>query len=214
MEEAPDINPTSPEEEIPQPEAAPQTYEEMLGAAKALRLQGVDPFEYADYSESGNPELIRLRDNLQDWESKHNLAMKGIESVEKAEATVQAAMFWIEAGYTDEDTIIEAIDRLTGEQNELTEDVQPEIRKIIISAAKNVGEMRKPEAVIERALAKAYEYIENENFQDAVPLLHELINNKTYATYFTKNPLKKPFLTELRDNTRAKLWAQKGFTKK
>lgn len=211
MEGAPDINPIYNEEEISQPEAAPQTFEEMLEAAKALRLQGVDPFEHADYSESGKPELIRLRDNLQDWENAHDLAMSGIRSVEKAEATVQAAMFWVNAGYTDIDTIKEALDYLRGEKKSLTKDIAPEIRQIIESAIKQLGEMLKSEPLGERMLAEALEKIGKEEYIHAIPLLHELTKNTTYEKYIDKNPDLRSYLNTLLEETRVNWRKQRGF---
>lgn len=210
MEGTPDINPTPNEEEISQPEAAPQTFEEMLEAAKALRLQGVDPFEYADYSESGNPELIRLRDNLQDWENAHDLAMDGIRTVEKAKDTIQSAMLWINAGYTDTDTVEKTLDYLAGEERSLATDIAPEIRQTISTATESLREMLRPEGRFESKLSEALQKIEEENYADAIPLLYALLKSKLYAKPLKKDSLRAAYIAEQMEIAKVKFRKQRG----
>lgn len=197
-------------------ESAVETYENLLDKVRLLKAEGVDPFEYDDYTESPNDTFVDLCDEIRSWESLEDLPMRYITTTEKATAMVQAACIWINAGYTDKKFIKDALDRLRGEERDANENPEsgPEVREILSGAVEKLESMlseNKPEnktpALIERAVNEALEKVKDGDLIDAVRLLTATVLHVDFKKFFDKNPEKKKEITDLRDVIREK-WMQ------
>jgi len=199
-------------------ESIVETYEALLASARALKEQGVDPFEYEDYTESPNLAVVDLWDRIQNWEGSHDLVMRYITTVEKAMLAVQAAFLWIDAGFADKGTIKEALDRLVAEEQDARENPESndEIREILSNAVEKLEQMlaegkpdKKIPALIEQVIVEANEKIEEGDLIDTVRLLTSTLLTSRFQKFFKKNPDKKEEITRLRDAIRERWQAER-----
>ena len=96
-----------------------KTYEEIVSLAQALQKEGVNCFEYDDYTEHPDSRVVELRDYLSEWKASKGLAQRYTRTGQRARDTVLAAFFWINAGYTEQTFISEARQYLVTEEQDV-----------------------------------------------------------------------------------------------
>jgi hypothetical protein len=211
--------PVNPAETSPHIEGEGKTYEEIVSLGKILQKEGVDCFEYDDYTEHPDERVVELRDYLSEWEASKGLALRYARTAQRARDTVLAAGFWINAGYTEQIFISEARHRLVNEEQDAQNDPEKtneseEVLAIFADAiAKLEEKLPNNLVVIEQTIEDAQKKYEQGSFIDTSQMLTNILLSTKHRKILEKDPALKERITALRDEATDQLHKQRGFGK-
>ena len=190
------------------------TYEEVLNLLRNLKTKGID-----NPLDDENPDTQEFLEAESAWKESQKLPLTGAETTEQATGLIKVITLLVEAGYSDKDSIKDALDSLAvekqlAEQKENNESVilafESEIDRLENILSENKPEKSIP-ALIEESIDEARVEAENEKFMGANRIITQVLLMTRYKKFFTANPDKKVELKELQEKYKIAWWDQRGF---